>query len=164
MFPMIFRLPVVAHLTAAALAFGVFLWVKGQLDASYAASGHPVDYATGQLAFDARIIEGYYAHMIETGSLQIYWQTQFIDFGFIAAVMTVAMLFGTLAARFGGRINRLGVWGWPRQFWVYPVLRSMRWRTCCLSQCLRALMLSRSRLRWPIQLLPQQNSHCSRRQ
>ncbi|SDX78059.1 hypothetical protein SAMN04488238_12123 [Roseicitreum antarcticum] len=111
-FSAIFRLSPITHLAAAALAFGGFQWVKGRLDTSYAASGHPVDYATGQLAFDARLIEGYYAHMIEAGTLQVYWQTQFIDFGFIAAVMIVAVLFGTLAARFGGRINRLGVWGW----------------------------------------------------
>lgn len=112
MFPVIFRLPLAAHMAAAALSFGAFQWVKGRLDASYAASGHPVDYATGQLAFDARTIESYYAHMIEAGTLQVYWQTQFIDFGFIAAVMAVSLLFGTLAARFGERINRLGVWGW----------------------------------------------------
>ena len=112
MFSTIFRLPLSAHVAAAILAFGGFQWVKGRLDTSYAASGHPVDFATGQLAFDARLIEGYYAHMIEAGTLRVYWQTQFIDFGFIAAVMAVAMLFGTLAARFGGRINRLGVWGW----------------------------------------------------
>ena len=112
MFPLIFRVPLAAHVAATFLAFGGFQWVKGRLDTSYAASGHPVDYATGQLAFDARLIEGYYAHMIEAGTLQVYWQTQFIDFGFIASVMAVAMLFGTLAARFGGRINRLGVWGW----------------------------------------------------
>ena len=112
MFSVIFRLPAIAHLAAAAVAFGGFQWVKGRLDASYAASGHPVDYATGQLAFDARLIEGYYAHMIEAGTLDVYWQTQFIDFGFIAAVTALAVLLGTLAARFGGRINRLGVWGW----------------------------------------------------
>lgn len=112
MFSVALRLPLAAHLAAAALAFGGFQWVKGRLDASYAASQHPVDYATGQLAFDAHVIEGYYAHMIEAGSLHIYWQTQFIDFGFIAAVMTVAMLSGTLAARLGERMNRLGVWGW----------------------------------------------------
>lgn len=111
-FSVIFRLPPIVHLTAAILAFVGFQWVKGRLDASYAASGHPVDFATGQLAFDAQKIAGYYAHMIEAGTLQIYWQTQFIDFGFIAAAMALSVLFGTLAARFGGRINRLGVWGW----------------------------------------------------
>ena len=101
-------LPLALHLGAAAAAFAGFQWVKGRLDASYAASMHPVDYATGQLAFDARLIEGWYAHMAEAGTLGIYWQTQFIDFGFIAAVMAVSLLFGTLAARLGWP----GSWGW----------------------------------------------------
>lgn len=111
-FSNLFRLPVVAHLGAAALALTGFRWIKGVLEASYAASLHPVDYATGQLAFDARLIEGYYARMNDLGTLHIYWRTQFIDFGFIAAVMVVSLLVGTLAARLGGRINRLGIWGW----------------------------------------------------
>ncbi len=111
-FSVLFRLPLAAHLGATALAFGGFQWIKGRLDASYAASGHPVDYATGQLAFDARMIESYYAQMIKAGTLPVYVSTQYIDFGFIAAVMAVSVLFGTLAARLGAGINRLGVWGW----------------------------------------------------
>jgi hypothetical protein len=111
-FSVLLRLPLAAHLGATALAFGGFQWIKGRLDASYAASGHPVDYATGQLAFDARMIESYYARMMEAGTLPVYLQTQFIDFGFIAAVMAVSVLFGALTARLGARINRLGVWGW----------------------------------------------------
>jgi hypothetical protein len=110
-FSAVSRMPVVAHLAAAAVTLGGFQWVKARLDASYAASKHPVDYATGQMAFDAQTIEGYYAQMIEAGTLPIYWQTQFIDFGFIATMMAVAIVFGTLAARLGGRINRVGVWG-----------------------------------------------------
>lgn len=112
MFSAVIRTPLVVHLAASALAFGGFQWVKARLDASYAASSHPVDYATGQLAFDAQIIEGYYAHMRDAGTLPIYWQTQFIDFGFIVSVMAVAVFFGLLAARLGGKINRAGGWGW----------------------------------------------------
>lgn len=96
---------------AAAIAFGAFNWVKGRLDESYAASGYPVDYATGQLAFDAALIESYYAHMIDGGTLDIYWQTQVIDFGFIAALVAVSLLFGTLAARFADSSLRVGIWG-----------------------------------------------------
>jgi hypothetical protein len=112
MYTAVLRLPLAVHLTAAVIAFGGFQWIKARLDASYVASRHPVDYATGQLAFDAREIGGFYAHMIDAGTLHIYWQTQFIDFGFIAAVMSVSVLFGTLAARLGGQINRPGLWGW----------------------------------------------------
>ena len=102
------RLPVLAHGGATAVAFGAFQWVRVQLDASYAASGHPVDYATGQLTFDARTIEGYYAVMIEAGTLDIYVRTQIIDFGFIACMMALSLLLGTLVARLGGR----GSLGW----------------------------------------------------
>lgn len=112
MFSVVTRMPLVAHLAASTLAFAGFQWIKARLDASYAASRHPVDYATGQLAFDAQVIEGYYAHMRDAGTLPIYWQTQFIDFGFIAAVMAVAVFLGLLAARLGGKINRAGDWGW----------------------------------------------------
>ena len=111
-FSVLLRWPLAAHLGATMLAFGGLQWVKSRLDASYAASGHPADYATGQLAFDARIIESYYARMIEAGTLPVYLQTQFIDFGFIAAMVALSVLLGTLAARLGARINRLGAWGW----------------------------------------------------
>lgn len=100
-------LPIWAHAGATVAAFGAFQWVKGRLDASYAASGHPVDYATGQLAFDADTIEGYYAVMQSKGTLDVYWATQTIDFAFIASVMAVGITFGTLVARLG----RPGSWG-----------------------------------------------------
>ena len=112
MFAALFRLSLPVHLVAAGAAFAAFQAIKVRLDASYAASQHPVDYATGQLAFDAEVIEGYYAHMTGVGTLDIYWQTQILDFAFIAAVMVLSALLGTLAARLGGRINRLGTWGW----------------------------------------------------
>ncbi|TVS04222.1 MAG: hypothetical protein EA407_04670 [Rhodobacteraceae bacterium] len=69
---------------------------------------HPVDYATGQLAFDAATIEGYYAVMIEAGTLDIYWRTQMIDFGFIASMIMLSLLLGTFLARLGGPES----WGW----------------------------------------------------
>ena len=102
------RLPVLVHGGATAVAFGAFQWIRGKLDNSYAASGHPVDFATGQLAFDARTIEGYYAAMIEAGTLDIYVRTQIIDFGFIASIMALSLLLGTLVARLGGP----GSFGW----------------------------------------------------
>ncbi len=77
------------------------------LDKSYAASGHPVDYATGQLAFDADKIEGFYATMQTAGTLDIYWQTQVIDFGFLLSVGLLALFLGTLVAR----LSRPGQWG-----------------------------------------------------
>lgn len=104
-----FTVPIWAHLSATLVAFGLFQGAKGWLDASYAASGHPVDYATGQLAFDAPTIEGYYRTMADAGTLGVYWQTQIIDFGFIASVMLLAVTLGTLLARLGGWARWLGL-------------------------------------------------------
>jgi len=66
--------------------------------------------------------------MIEAGILQIYGQTQFIDFGFIAAVIAVSVLFGTLAARLAARISGLGVRGWhpPGRVLVHRISRNRR--------------------------------------
>ena len=57
------------------------------LNASYAASKFPVPYHVAQLSFDAQRIKNWYAYLIEQETLAIYWQTQFIDFGFIATVL-----------------------------------------------------------------------------
>jgi hypothetical protein len=83
------------------VAFGAFQAARAALDASYAASGHPVDYATGQLAFDASRIAGYYATMQAAGTLDVYVRTQIIDFAFIASVMVLGLLLGCLVARLG---------------------------------------------------------------
>lgn len=96
-----------AHAGALALTFGGFQWVKGKLDASYAASNHPVDYATGQTAFSGPVTKGYYAYMQEAGTLDIYWQTQLIDFGFIAAMFALGLLLSTMVGRFAPE----GSWG-----------------------------------------------------
>ncbi|UYV35951.1 hypothetical protein N4R57_12940 [Rhodobacteraceae bacterium D3-12] len=113
MFARLFSINPYLHAGATLAAFGAFQVVKGRLDASYAASRHPVDYATGQLAFDAEKIEGFYGVMQEAGTLEVYWRTQIIDFGFIATVMVLALLLGTLVARLSGAGHwgrRVGVW------------------------------------------------------
>jgi len=75
LFNHVMSLPPVAHIVCAVAAFMGFQWAKGLLDASYAASGHPVDYVTGQTSFSGEIIKGYYATMQDAGSLDVYWQT-----------------------------------------------------------------------------------------
>ncbi|MCH8466214.1 MAG: hypothetical protein LAT78_06560 [Roseinatronobacter sp.] len=112
MFAKVLRLPVLAHGGLVLAAMAAFSLIKQRLDSSYVAARHPVDYAAGQLAFDAQKIEGYYAHMIAEGTLEIYWQTQFIDFAFIAAIMVLSVLLGTFVARLsgpGGYGARLGI-------------------------------------------------------
>ncbi len=106
-FDRILSLPWIGHVLCAIATFAGFQWVKGKLDASYAASGHPVDYATGQTTFNGDTVKGYYATMQEAGTLDVYWQTQFIDFGFILAIACMGLFFGTLVAR----LSRPSSWG-----------------------------------------------------
>ncbi len=95
------------HAGAAVATFVGFNWIKARLDASYAASKHPVDYATGQTTFNGEAIKGYYAQMLELGTLDIYRMTQLIDFGFILAMACMGIFVCTLVAR----ASRKGSWG-----------------------------------------------------
>jgi len=97
------------HGLATAGAFGLFQIARTRLDASYAASGYPVDYATGQLSFNAERLEGYYAVMTQAGTMAVYLRTQIIDFGFIASVLLLSALLGTLVSRAGGWARGLGL-------------------------------------------------------
>jgi len=101
------RWKTIPHLIGAVGAMAGFQLVKARLDASYVASQHPVDYATGQTGFDASLVKGYYAHMDAAGTLPIYVQTQIIDFAFIIFFAAVGWMFGTLIAR----LSQDGTWG-----------------------------------------------------
>lgn len=92
---------ILLHTALTAAVFVGFNLVKNQLDASYAASNHPVDYATGQTTFSAEAIRGFYAHMQDLGTLHIYVKTQIIDFGFIAMMMLMGFFVGALVSRVG---------------------------------------------------------------
>lgn len=107
LFDRIIALPIWVHAAGSVGAIAYFQWVKGILDANYAASGHPVDYATGQTTFDAGMVKGYYALMQEAGTLGVYVRTQVIDYGFILAMICMALLVFTLVARLGLE----GSWG-----------------------------------------------------
>ena len=100
-------LPLWAHAAAAVATVAGFQWIKGRLDASYAASRHPVDYAVGQTAFSGERIKGWYAQMQNTGTLDVYWTTQVIDYGFILAMACMGLFVCTFLARF----SRSGSWG-----------------------------------------------------
>ena len=106
-FERVATLPLWMHAGAAITTFVGFGWIKGRLDASYAASKHPVDYATGQTSFNGEIIKGYYAQMLEFGTLDVYRTTQLIDFGFILAIACMGIFVCTLVAR----VSRKGSWG-----------------------------------------------------
>jgi hypothetical protein len=94
-------LPLKFHAVATLVAFGAFQGTRITLDRLYAASQHPVDFATGQLAFDGALIDGYYASMRVGGTFDTYVRTQIFDFAFIASVIVFGILFGTLLSRLG---------------------------------------------------------------
>ncbi|WP_146188691.1 hypothetical protein [Pseudoprimorskyibacter insulae] len=93
------KLPLLAHAAATVAAFVAFNQIKARLDALYAASRHPVDYATGQTTFDAGKIKSYYAQMQDFGTLDIYAATQRFDFLFILSMAAFGGCLATLVAR-----------------------------------------------------------------
>lgn len=95
------KLPLPVHAALALFSILWFQWAKGKLDASYAASQHPVDYMTGQTTFDGATIKEYYAAMSETGTLDVYVTTQLVDFGFILGFLGIGLFVCTLIARLG---------------------------------------------------------------
>jgi len=107
LFTAIAQMPWPAHLALAAASIAGYRWIGPRLNASYAASNHPVDYATGQTTFDGATIKSYYAAMQDAGTLDVYWTTQLIDFGFIAAIAALGLFVCTLAAR----LSRPASWG-----------------------------------------------------
>lgn len=103
----IIDMPVLVHAALAVISVLWFQWTKGKLDASYAASGHPVDYVTGQTSFSGATIKGYYAAMTDAGTLDVYVKTQLIDFGFILGFLGIGLFVFTLIAR-SNRAESLG--------------------------------------------------------
>lgn len=95
------HLPLSAHIPLAVFSMGWFQWAKSKLDASYAASQHPVDYMTGQTSFSGETIKEYYATMGEAGTLDVYVRTQMIDFLFILGFIGIGFFVCTLFARLG---------------------------------------------------------------
>lgn len=93
------QLPLLLHVPAAIASVFWLQWAKTKLDASYAASRHPVDFVTGQTTFSGPEIKGYYDAMTQTQTLDIYVRTQLIDFGFILGVALLGIFVCTLFAR-----------------------------------------------------------------
>ena len=69
------------------------------LNASYAKSLFPVPYFEAQLSFDAAKLKGWYAYLVDHGTLNAYVQTQNIDFIFIASVLMLHVLALLLISR-----------------------------------------------------------------
>lgn len=100
------KIPFWIHLLLLFVAVGAWMGTSIPLDASYAASQFPVPYYEGQTTFDGELLKTYYGHMIEQGTLGIYWRTQFIDFLFIAAVIFT----GFIVPSFVARLHPAGSW------------------------------------------------------
>ena len=92
------------------------------LDASYARSQFPVPFYEGQTTFDAAELKGYYQHMIERGTLDVYLHTQRIDYVFMATAAVSLFLLSAAALRTipkalrGGWLGRLG----RALLWIFP--------------------------------------------
>jgi len=123
-FQTVMKMPIALHGVCAAAAFAGFQFAKGRLDASYAASKHPVDYMTGQTGFSAEAVKGYYAQMQATDTLDVYATTQLIDYGFIAGMFCMGVFVCTLIARAG----RVGSWG--RRIGIFAGIALMAGAAC----------------------------------
>jgi len=84
-------------LVLASLAFN--LQASAWLNESYALSRFPVPYFQAQLSFDAAAIKGWYAQLMDMGTLDIYVRTQHIDFLFILSVLLLHVSALLLASR-----------------------------------------------------------------
>jgi hypothetical protein len=93
------RVPLYLHGLLAILAYALTRVTNIILDKSYAASQYPVPYYVGQTAFRGEVLKSYYAHMLEAQTLDIYWSTQFIDFGFIATIFIAGFTVSFYLAR-----------------------------------------------------------------
>lgn len=86
------------------------------LNTFYERSGFPVPYYVGQTSFDATTLEGWYATMDAAGTLDVYRQTQLVDFAFIAATALLHFWLLVLVARL------LPEGGWRRAALVVLVI------------------------------------------
>lgn len=104
-------LPIRVLVIASLLSLLLQTAVQAVLNGFYERSGYPVPYFVGQTSFDAGKLEGWYASMDAAGTLGIYWQTQFVDFGFIVATALLHFSLLMLVARLlSGAWRRVALW------------------------------------------------------
>lgn len=87
------------HSLAVAGAFVALAVVNTVLDALYARSGFPVPYAEGQTTFDGARVKGFYAVMLDGGTMGYYWATQLFDYVFMAALALFGLTAGSRLVR-----------------------------------------------------------------
>jgi hypothetical protein len=89
------------------------LWATHVLNTAYAASGFPVPYWQAQLSFDHLKLKGWYATVIEQGSLGLYFHAQYVDFLFILSVLVLHVAALIVVARLhptGSRLGSIMLW------------------------------------------------------
>ena len=84
---------------ASLVSFGLMGLANTLLEASYAKSKFPVPFFVGQTTFDGALLKSYFKTMIDQGTLDIFMQTQFIDFLFIITVILFGFSLWALVAR-----------------------------------------------------------------
>lgn len=89
----------------AVLNYLAKLWLEHSQEKSL----YPVPFFEGQLSFSASKLEEYFSYMINQGTFDIYVQTQFIDFLFLATVILVHTLVAILAFKLICRSNGVDV-------------------------------------------------------
>jgi len=95
----------------AALAYAIARLLQFWLDGSYAASRFPVPFFVGQTTFDAIELKGYFAVLVQQGTLGIFARTQIIDYAFMAGTFVsfyclASALMRTVKRVFSGRVMR----------------------------------------------------------
>lgn len=92
------------------------------LDGYYARSQFPVPFYEGQTTFNAATLKGYYAHMMHQGTLDIYLQTQLIDYVFMFTSWIFLLLLAGASLRALPEKWREGAMGkWARaMLWIIP--------------------------------------------
>ena len=93
------------------------------LDGFYARSEFPVPYYIGQTRFNGETIKGYYQVLIEKGTLDIYVQTQLVDYVFMAATF---LSFFCLAAAVMRSVRSVFTEGW-----LLSIARVFVWLAPC---------------------------------
>jgi hypothetical protein len=86
---------VVGFGTAVAAAVAAQVW----LQATFASVRHPASLATANTTGDPAVVRGWYATLVEQGTLSRMVATELVDLAWIAALAAVLVLGTTLAAR-----------------------------------------------------------------
>lgn len=80
------------------VALACYFLMNAVLTASYVNSKFQVPYFVQQTSFDTAKMKGWYAYMIEQGTFGIYFETQMIDFVFIATVIIAGFFLWTFVS------------------------------------------------------------------